>query len=126
MPPFGCHHNRLNSRGECRKQSAWRTSSRYMVVHRARLKAVLPLNVTFKMLHRPYFESVFTDAVEAQQKATRKRWPAFFAQMDCGSEAFVVHPAGKFSPKGTMPFSQVLELLAKILEIPAGEDCQKF
>eukprot|EP00930_Biecheleria_cincta_P083415 TRINITY_DN72997_c0_g1_i1.p1 TRINITY_DN72997_c0_g1~~TRINITY_DN72997_c0_g1_i1.p1 ORF type:complete len:355 (-),score=51.96 TRINITY_DN72997_c0_g1_i1:177-1241(-) len=92
QPPTVCHsHVPLGRDGLCEAKNWWHLSSRNMILHRGRLKAALPLHVRSSDfdagLTRFWQFASWTNMFSSV--ARRHGWIGW---MQCGSEAFAIHP----------------------------------
>jgi len=95
-PPNPCEHNMADAEGTCGVQRTHFTSGRYMIINRTRLTAALPLSLPNGFNGCNLFETVLSSSKYDQMK------------MNCGMEAFTVHPPNRFNSGNATKWLQTL------------------
>lgn len=92
QPPTICHsHVPLRRDGLCEAKTWWHLSSRNMILHRARLKAALPLPMRSSDFD-PGLTRFWPFASWTNMFSSVSRRHGWIGWMQCGSEAFAIHP----------------------------------
>lgn len=90
--PTICHsHVPLRRDGLCEAKNWWHLSSRNMILHRARLKAALPLPMRSSDFD-PGLTRFWPFASWSNMFSSVARRHGWIGWMQCGSEAFAIHP----------------------------------